>query len=317
MCHRVGSVAGMTTTEAQESKNRRAPPSAPSHLRIPSEHVEKVAASTFRALRGAMASTASSPPRRLPLARAADEFVLTTVLLFLAVTGVRWLRDPGSTLCIADLDVALAVIGVLTGTIVTALIFTPPGRRSGGHMNPAVTVALWRMDVFPGRSVLPYVLAQLAGSAAGTALGRLAWGRAVSFTSGRLRRDHTRAHLAARGRLSRRDGQHVRPDPHRRVHPGPSQPCTPAAVRHRTVGRAGDRCPRSPQRRLDQPRPAVRSCRVLRADHRSVDLSGRADPGSGSRGLGPPPAHPGGPTRPDRITVQGSGSDAIAAPGHR
>jgi glycerol uptake facilitator-like aquaporin len=142
--------------------------------------VKEVTASAFRALHGVMASTASSPPRRLPLARAADEFVLTTVLLFLAVTGVRWLRDPSSTLCIADLDVALAVIGVLTGAIVTALIFTPPGRRSGGHMNPAVTVALWRMDVFPGRSVLPYVLAQLAGSAAGTALGRLAWGRAVS-----------------------------------------------------------------------------------------------------------------------------------------
>jgi glycerol uptake facilitator-like aquaporin len=164
LCHRVGSVAGMTTNEAQRNKNRRAPPSAPS-----------------RALHGVVASTASSPPRRLPLARAADEFVLTTVLLFLAVTGVRWLRDPGSTLCIADLDVALAVIGVLTGAIVTALIVTPSGRRSGGHMNPAVTVALWRMDVFPGRSVLPYVLAQLAGSAAGTALGRLTWGRAVSL----------------------------------------------------------------------------------------------------------------------------------------
>lgn len=126
-------------------------------------------------------STASSLPRPLPLARAADEFALTTVLLFLAVTVVRWLRDPGSTLYIADLDVALAVIGVLSGTILTGLILTPPGRRSGGHMNPAVTVALWLVDVFPGRNVPPYVLAQLAGSAAGTGLGRLAWGRAVSL----------------------------------------------------------------------------------------------------------------------------------------
>ena len=50
-------------------------------------------------------------------------------------------------------------------------------------MNPAVTVALWLMDVFPGRGVLPYVLAQLAGSAAGTGLGRLAWGSAVSLPS--------------------------------------------------------------------------------------------------------------------------------------
>ncbi|AWS43927.1 MIP/aquaporin family protein [Streptosporangium sp. 'caverna'] len=130
-----------------------------------------------------MVSTASSLPRRLPLARAVDEFALTTVLLFLAVTVVRWLRDPGSTLCIADLDVALAVIGVLSGTILTGLIITPPGRRSGGHMNPAVTVTLWLMDVFPGRSVLPYVLAQLAGSAAGTGLARLAWGHSVSLPS--------------------------------------------------------------------------------------------------------------------------------------
>ena len=47
-------------------------------------------------------------------------------------------------------------------------------------MNPAVTVALWLMDAFPRRSVPPYVLAQLAGSVAGTGLARLAWGRPVS-----------------------------------------------------------------------------------------------------------------------------------------
>lgn len=125
-------------------------------------------------------STVPSRPRRLPLSRAADEFALTTVLLFLAVTVVRWLRDPGSGLYIADLDAALAVIGVISGAILTGLILTPPGRRSGGHMNPAVTVALWLVDAFPGRSVVPYGIAQLAGSAAGTGLGRLAWGRAVS-----------------------------------------------------------------------------------------------------------------------------------------
>jgi glycerol uptake facilitator-like aquaporin len=124
--------------------------------------------------------TACSCPRQLPLARAADEFALTAVLLFLAATVIRWLRDPASPLCIADLNVALAVIGLLSGTILTGLILTPLGRRSGGHMNPAVTVALWLMGVFPGRSVLPYVLAQLAGSAAGIGLGWLAWGRAVS-----------------------------------------------------------------------------------------------------------------------------------------
>jgi glycerol uptake facilitator-like aquaporin len=46
-------------------------------------------------------------------------------------------------------------------------------------MNPAVTVGLWLMDAFPGRSVLPYVLAQLGGSVAGTGLARLLWGPAA------------------------------------------------------------------------------------------------------------------------------------------
>ncbi|WP_373292612.1 MIP/aquaporin family protein [Streptomyces camponoticapitis] len=122
-------------------------------------------------------------PRRLPLARVLDEYLLTTVLLFLTVTVVRWLRDPGSDLFIADLEVALAVIGVISGAILTALILSPPGRRSGGHMNPSVTVALWLMDAFPGRSVVPYALAQLAGSVTGTALARLVWGSTVSNAS--------------------------------------------------------------------------------------------------------------------------------------
>ncbi|MFJ5274825.1 MIP/aquaporin family protein [Streptomyces sp. NPDC088358] len=130
-----------------------------------------------------MVSTVPALAHRLPLARAVDEFVLATVLLFLAVTAVRWLRDPGSVLCVADLDAAIAVIGAFSGTVLTVLILTPPGRRSGGHMNPAVTVSLWLMGAFPGRSVLPYVLAQLAGSAAGTGLARLVWGRPVTLPS--------------------------------------------------------------------------------------------------------------------------------------
>ncbi|GIF46266.1 glycerol uptake facilitator protein/aquaporin Z [Asanoa ferruginea] len=118
--------------------------------------------------------------RRLNPAGAAGEFVLTTVLLFIAVTVIRWLRHPESPLFISDLGSALVVIGVVSGAVLTALILSPLGKRSGGHMNPAVTVTLWLMDAFPGRRVVPYVLAQLAGSVAGAGLARLAWGSAVS-----------------------------------------------------------------------------------------------------------------------------------------
>ena len=108
------------------------------------------------------------------------EFLLTAILLFVVVTGLRWFRDPDSALYIASLRSALAVLAAITFVVLVALILSPFGRRSGGHMNPAVTVAVWLMDVFPGASVLPYLVAQLAGSAAGVAFARLVWGPPVS-----------------------------------------------------------------------------------------------------------------------------------------
>jgi glycerol uptake facilitator-like aquaporin len=117
--------------------------------------------------------------RPLPLSYAGYEFLLTTSLLFSVVTAVRWLRDPASGAYISAVRPALAVLAGLTAVLLVALILSPLGRRSGGHMNPAVTIAVWLMDVFPGASVVPYVAAQLAGSAAGVALGRLVWGAPV------------------------------------------------------------------------------------------------------------------------------------------
>lgn len=105
------------------------------------------------------------------------------ILLFAVVTMVRWLRDPGSPLYVSRIDLALLVVAVASGLLVVALILSPFGRRSGGHMNPAVTVALWLMDVFPGRSVLPYAAAQMTGSVVGVALARLVWGPVTSTPS--------------------------------------------------------------------------------------------------------------------------------------
>lgn len=109
----------------------------------------------------------------------AYEFALTTVLLFAVVSLIRWLALPGSPLAIGDPGTLFAVAGVAVAALIAGLMYSPPGRGSGGHMHPGVTVFLWSSGLFPSRAVLPYVTAQLAGSAAGTALAGLVWGRAV------------------------------------------------------------------------------------------------------------------------------------------
>ena len=57
--------------------------------------------------------------------------------------------------------------------LVVFIIIQSLGDISGAHVNPAVTVAFWARGRFPGRRVLPYVLAQLAGAALGSFLVKL------------------------------------------------------------------------------------------------------------------------------------------------
>ncbi|MFJ5263364.1 aquaporin [Streptomyces sp. NPDC088387] len=124
----------------------------------------------------------SAPPKtRGDIAvNAACEFGLTTVLLFGVVTTVRWLADPLSPLAIANPRILFTVAGLVVAVLIAALMYSPPGRRSGGHMHAGVSVFVWLNGRLPGRAVAPYVVAQLAGSLVGTALARLVWGPEVA-----------------------------------------------------------------------------------------------------------------------------------------
>ncbi|QKW42426.1 MIP/aquaporin family protein [Streptomyces microflavus] len=112
------------------------------------------------------------------LRRAVCEFGLTAVLLLAVVSGVRWLFAPDGY---GGGGTAFALLGAGVGALLAALMVSAPGRRSGGHLNPAVTLALWRLGAFPGRDVVPYLVAQLSGSVVGTWLAGLVWGPVVSL----------------------------------------------------------------------------------------------------------------------------------------
>ena len=54
-------------------------------------------------------------------------------------------------------------IALTFGLVVMCMIYSV-GDVSGAHLNPAVTFGFWCLKLFPGRDVLPYVAAQIAGA---------------------------------------------------------------------------------------------------------------------------------------------------------
>ena len=71
-------------------------------------------------------------------------------------------------------------ISFVFGAVVTALIYGI-GHLSGAHFNPAVTLAFWTSGFFPKRRVLPYILAQLLGAFAASALLLISLGRVANL----------------------------------------------------------------------------------------------------------------------------------------
>jgi glycerol uptake facilitator-like aquaporin len=121
------------------------------------------------------------PPLSKRLRNSGYEAVLTTALLFGVATVVRWVIGPSPvSRAIPGIHSELVLVGVVVGLLLAGLILSPLGHSSGGHLNPAISLAMWRLRVFPGRSVLPYWAAQLAGSLLGVLLARAAWGPSVA-----------------------------------------------------------------------------------------------------------------------------------------
>src|SRR5690348_8223117 len=60
------------------------------------------------------------------------------------------------------------VMGLAMGATAIAIIYSPWGKRSGAHINPATTLAFSRLGKVKGWDAFFYVAAQFAGGVAGT-----------------------------------------------------------------------------------------------------------------------------------------------------
>lgn len=91
--------------------------------------------------------------------------------LFMVSAGVfgTLLEYPGSPLHQA-LPSALGrrtLMGIAMGLTAIGLVYSPWGRRSGAHINPAFTLTFFRLGRVRGRDAAAYVGAQFAGGLAG------------------------------------------------------------------------------------------------------------------------------------------------------
>ncbi|HEU5041939.1 MAG TPA: aquaporin, partial [Gemmatimonadales bacterium] len=81
-----------------------------------------------------------------------------------------------------------ALMGLAMGGTAVSLVYSPWGKRSGAHFNPATTVTFLRLGKVAPRDALGYVLAQFAGAVAGVfaaslVLGELIADRATNFAA--------------------------------------------------------------------------------------------------------------------------------------
>lgn len=92
------------------------------------------------------------------------------------------LHHPGSPVLnfIPSEFVRRMLTGVAMGSTAIALVFSPLGKRSGAHFNPAVTLTFWRLGKVKNWDAAFYIVAQFIGAIVGVFAVSLFAGEAVS-----------------------------------------------------------------------------------------------------------------------------------------
>ena len=93
------------------------------------------------------------------------EFVGTALLLMFGLSAVVIDFASGSAVpgWVPNEDVRRLLTGIAFAGGATGIVYSPLGRRSGGHINPAVTMAFLRLGKITWTSAAWYWTAQFAG----------------------------------------------------------------------------------------------------------------------------------------------------------
>lgn len=107
------------------------------------------------------------------------EYLGTAILLAGGLSAVFLDLGPSNPIAayLPSTSARLLLTGLLFAGTGSLVALSPLGRRSGAHLNPAVTLAFWTQGKVHPHDLAGYVAAQLAGALTATAALRFAWGR--------------------------------------------------------------------------------------------------------------------------------------------
>jgi len=104
------------------------------------------------------------------------------LFMVLACSFTVLLQHPGSVVrqMLPSVFLRRLATGIAMGLTAVAIIYSPWGKQSGGHLNPSITLTYFRLGKIEPWDAGFYVLAQFIGGALGVAIAALIWGEAVA-----------------------------------------------------------------------------------------------------------------------------------------
>jgi len=112
------------------------------------------------------------PAGRLHWKEYVIEAAALSAFMVSAATMAVLIEHPGSALraTVTDASGRRVLMGAAMGLTAAAIIYSPWGRRSGAHMNPAVTLTYLRLGKIRARDASAFMLAQFLGGVLGIGL---------------------------------------------------------------------------------------------------------------------------------------------------
>ena len=117
-------------------------------------------------------------PEAVPWHSYAAELAGTFFMVAWGLSAVVFMMSASSPMnsLVPAYRVRLLLTGILFAAGGTLVVYSPLGQRSGGHLNPAVSLTFWMLGKMGGRDMALYSTAQLLGGLAGAGFVKILWG---------------------------------------------------------------------------------------------------------------------------------------------